>query len=185
MHPILVQTISYAVVLLLALLIVSFLQRGFFWKYFRVRLSFGKLIMVKVRAINRDFYRVGRITEGFLIYKGDKNNKRLVIKDKSCFYRSLAVTWVDVDDETNAISKVDYTTVSGFDAVKYNDLFLRALYKPNIADTKEKLIIGAIVIIGLMVIGCLYFQYVTNKDVSHIISIVEGLKVGSVRPGTL
>ena len=185
MHPILTQTIYYGVVLLLSITIISFLQKGFFWKYVRVKLSFGKFILVKVRAVNRDYYRVGHIQESFLIYKGHKNDKRLVIQDKGVFYRCMGVSWVDVDDQKNALMKADYEPVSGFDAVKYNDLYLRALMKPTIADTKEKLIIASIIIIGLICIGTLFFVYTMSKDISIIKAVVQGLSVGTVSPGSL
>lgn len=184
MHPIITQTIYYAIVLLIAVVIISFVQRGFFWKFVKVRLSFGKYILVKIRAVNRDYYRVGKIQESFLVFKGHKYDKRLVIEDKGVFYRCLGCTWVDVDDQKNALMKADYTPVSGFDATKYNDLYLRALYKPQMADTKEKLIIGAIIIIGLICIGTLFFCYTMSKDISIIKGVVQGIS-GTVTAGAL
>jgi len=185
MNPIIEQSIYYLTVLVLSLFIVSFIQKGFFWKFLRVKISFGKYTMVKIRSINRDFYTVGTIQEGFLIFKPYKDYKRLSVPSKDAFYRSMGVSWIDIDDQKNAICMPDYSTVTGFDAEKYNDLYKRALLKPALVDTKERIIIGAIVIIGLICIGILYFTYIQGNDITAIKAVVEGLKVGSVAPSTL
>lgn len=186
MHPVLVQTIYYAIVVLLAVGVLSFVLRGFFWKFVKVRMSFGKYVLVKVKAINRDYFRVGRIHDTFLVYKAYKHDKRLAIQeDSQVFYRSLGCTWVDVDEQKNAILNANYSGVEGFDAEKYNDLYLRALYKPQIADTKEKIIIGAIIILGIMIIATLWLSYTHTKDLSYLKLAVDNIKVGTVTPGGL
>lgn len=184
MHPILIQTISYGVVLAIALLILSFLQRGFFWKFVRVKTSLGRFVLVKIRSVNRDHFSVGSVHENFLIYKSGNDRKRLTIPDNGVFYRSLGIAWLDVDDTKNAICKTSYESSPGFDAVKYNNLYLRALYKPVIADTKEKLIIGAIVIIGIMLAVALWLLYNQGNSLGVIQQAIGTLKTGTVVPAT-
>ena len=180
MHPIFVQTISYMVVLMIALLILSFLQRGFFWKFVRVKTSFGRLVLVKIRSVNRDHYSVAQVHENFIVFKAGDSYKRINVPDPSVFYRSLGVAWCDVDDSKNAIVKTNFEAVHGFDAVKYNNLYLRALYKPQIADTKEKLIIGAIVITMVLVGVALWLIYNQGNNIGEIKLIVQGLKSGTI-----
>jgi len=134
-------------------------MRGFFWQFLRVKVSLGKFVLVKIRAVNRDYYRVGRVHEGFLVYKPTKHEKRISIPDSSVFYRSLGISWVDLDDEKNALVKPDFSTVTGFDAIKYNNLYLRALYSPKIADTMEKIIIGLLVLAVILIAINLFFTY--------------------------
>lgn len=177
MNPILTSTLSYMIVLILALVIMSFMQRGFFWKFFKVKISFGKLVIVKVRSINRDYYRVGRIESGFLLFKGSgKYDVRVSVPDSSFFYRSIGVNWIDLEEQKNAISKTDYTAVTGFDAEKYNNLYIRALTKPQLLNTDEKILIGLIIgaIIGLIIVG--YFAYHTSQDVTLIKESIESLR---------
>lgn len=180
MHPVFTQTLSYMVVLIFALLILSFLQRGFFWKFLRVRASFGRFVLVKIRSINRDHYSVGKIHGSFLVFKGEKGDKRINIPSQDLLYRSLGVTWVDVDGDKDAIGKHDYSSVAGFDAEKYNNLYLRALYKPQIVDTKEKLIIGAIIITALLVAVSLWLVYNQGNDIGMIKEMIINFKPGTV-----
>lgn len=185
MHPIIIQTISYAVVLVLALIIISFLQRGFFWKYVRVRLSFGRFVLVKIRAVNRDYYSVGSVEEGFLLFKIGKHFKRLVIPDGSYFYRSLGISWCDVDDTTGGIAKLDFSGVAGFDPVKYNNLYLRALYTPKTGeDMLEKIVIAGLIVLGLLIIAVGFFVYNMSNDITAIKGTVATLKAGTVITAT-
>ncbi len=156
-----IQAGYYFVVMVLTLLLMGgLLQKGFFWNFFRVKISFGKYILIKIRTVNRDYFRIGRIEDSFLVFKSFDGTKRISLKDNSAFYRSIGVLWIDIDEETNAISKTDYTAMPGFDSVKYNNLFVRTLYRPSATDKNEKIILGAIMLcVALVVIvGFLVYQ---------------------------
>jgi len=159
---VLLQTLYYAVVMGLAIFFISFILRGFFWKFLKVKISFGRLILVKIRGINRDYFAVGEIEENFLVYKDPmlkKQEKRINIKDNKAFYKVLGITAIDVDNQTNNVCYPDYTVVEGFDSAKYNNLYLRALYTPQITDNKDKLIIVLLVLILLASLGAVYMGY--------------------------
>lgn len=185
MNPIFEQMIYYMIVMILGWLFVGFIQRGFFLRYLRVKLSFGRLIMVKIKSVTRDYFRVGHIEEGFLVYKGIHGHKRLSIKDKDVFYRVMGTIWVDVDEETNALMKSDYSSVTGFDAERKDNLYKRALYKPAIADTKEKIILCAVVIaiIASALTLILVWQLTTKFD--GLVQLVNSLKETSIQPGRI
>ena len=159
-NPIIEQTIYYGIVMLITIFLVGIFQKGFFFYFLRCKLSFGRLILIKLRAINRDHYAVGRIEEGFLIFKSPAGTKRLKIKDSSFFYKSIGIMWVDINEETNALCKADYTTVSGFDPIKHEELLIRALYKPGLNDKTQKIMIGLLVLVvsGLVVLGFLVYK---------------------------
>lgn len=183
MNAIFIQAIYYGVVMILTLVLLGVLMRGFMWKFIKVKISFGRLLMVKVKAINRDYYAVGRIDEGFLIYKVKKAQKRIDVPDPACFYRSLGVTWVDVDEEKNCVFKPDHSAVKGFDAIKYNNLYKRTLYQPQIADNKEKLIIGAIIICIIISAATLFFLYKQSAVVGQIFQKISEIKANTITPG--
>lgn len=168
--------------MLLSFMIVGGLLKGFFWSFLKVRLSFGKLVLIKIREVNRDLYRKGEVLEGFLVYtlrRGEE--KRLAIpKGKSVFYRTLGITMIDVDGETNAICCVDYSAVTGFDAVKYNNLYLRALYKPAIVETQEKVII--VLIIVAVIVGIIGVFML--KDISPSLSGIHA-KIDAINRGII
>lgn len=180
MNPILEQTIYYAMVMIITLFLIGILQRGFFWKFFKVKISFGKNILVKIRAVNRDHYAVGRIEENFLVYKKNKKEKRICIKDKSVFYRSLGTSWVDVDEEKSSLVKSDHSVVDGFDAVKYNNLYKRTLYSPQIADNKDKIIIGCLILIIVLCGALAFFLYKHNYLIEQLMGQVAQINKGIV-----
>lgn len=62
-NDLLIQTGAYAALMVFTILGFSFFLRGFFWKYFKVRTSFGKNVMVKVRTPLRDYYAVGWVED--------------------------------------------------------------------------------------------------------------------------
>ena len=174
-HPVIIQTFYYAVVMVLSLMIAGALLKGFFWKNTRVRLSFGKFILVKVRSALRDYYCIGEVKDNFIVYKRRKNHIRVLITE-NIFYRSLSVTWVDVDEEINAACKVDYTGVSGYDAEKYDDLLTRALMKPAIKSNFEKIVIGLLALIVLLVAAAAYLSYLGYNNTQTLGPTIEALK---------
>lgn len=184
MNPIIEQTIYYAIVLLLGFLMVTFLQRGFFMKFLKVKISLGRLVMVKIRAVNRDHYSVGKIEDGFLIFKMHKNYRRLCIPDNRIFYRSLGVTWVDIEEEKNAFCYADYSTVTGFDADKFENLYLRTLYKPTLNDNTHKIIVVGLLIIFILVASMFFFLYKHDTILKSIVPMIQELHSGVVAAAT-
>ena len=174
-QEILIQAGYYGVAMSIGIFLISIIQRGLFWPFVKVRLSFGKLIMVKSRAVHRDYFMVGKIEEGFLAYGDKANQKRISIPDSSFFYRVCGLMWVDVDDEKGALCKPDYTTASGFDPVKYNNLYIRTLMRPSVADNQDKLIIGALLLIIVLIIVVGFLVYKNGYSLEFIISKISQL----------
>jgi hypothetical protein len=178
LSDILIQTLYYGVVMILSIGVVGFLLKGFFWAYVKVRMSFGRLVLVKIRGINRDYYASGDIEENFLVYTdkiNKKKQKRININDNSCFYKSLGITWIDVDAQTNNICKPDYTISSGFDAVKYNNLYIRALFSPQIMDKKEQIILVLLILCLLIGVGSVVLSYMALNNTAILQKIVVDL----------
>jgi len=174
-HPIIIQMVYYAVTMILTILLIGLLQKGFFFAFLRVKLSFGALVLVKARAINRDYFSVGMVEEGFLLYNSVAGVKRLSVDDSACFYRVLGTNWIDVDDIKNAICKIDYSIVSGFDSIKHTALYVRALYKPNLNNKVTKIIIGCLILLIFLVIATAFFVYKQNYSLEFINSQMAGV----------
>lgn len=179
-HELIIQVIAYGIVILLVLFVLSFLMRGLFWKFLKVKSSMGRLILVKIRSINIDQFVIGKIKEDSLVYELNKEEKKIVINDKSVFYRCLGVTWVDIDESKNALVKPDFTSITGFDAVLYNNLYLRALYKPAITNNMEKVMILLLIIITIVSVICVIMVMRESSSIailkSQIIGISEQIK---------
>ncbi len=181
MNPILVQTAGYLVVIILGFSIVSMIQRGFFWKYLRVKMSFGKFVLVKIREINRDLYAVGDISESTLVYKRKKETKRITIKkDKPVFYKTIGITMVDVDGEKNAMCSINYEGVEGFDAVKTENLYVRALTKPQISNNREKLIMLLLVVAVIISAFAAVVVFRMSGEFTIMKGIIENLNTGLI-----
>lgn len=165
---VLIQALYYAIWGGMVIAAVSVVLRGFFWKYLRVRTSFGRLVLVKVSSTLRDHFYKGWVEDGCLVYETKENIIRIVLpKDKPIFYRCLAVNWIDVDEEKHYIKSVDGTAIPGYDAATFSDLISRALMRPQPNNTKEKLIIfGALVVIILLLVTAYlsYMNYAQIKD---------------------
>lgn len=167
MDEITAQAIGYGVVLFLAFGIMSVLFRGFFWKYIRVRASMGRLVLVKLRNLSRDHFKIGKVEEGFLIYK-NKEEKRIAVKDFSFFYRCMGVSWVDVDEETSSVCAPDYKAVTGFDSERFQSLYTRCLMRPEGLNTKEIIII-ILVLLAIVTAGISVYLGYTNLQELAII----------------
>lgn len=171
-NQIFIVTLYYFFFLVLILAMVGAIFKGFFWKYLKVRMSFGKYVLVKVRASIRDYFAVGRVEEDYLIYKRRGAEIRILITD-NIFYKSLSVLWVDVDESLNAACKVDYTGVKGYDAERFDDLYTRALMKPAIKSNFEKIIIliclGSLVAAG----AAAYLAYLSYSNSQTILTISQ------------
>jgi len=178
---VMIQALYYGLWGAMCLFFVGAFMRGFFVNYFKVRTSFGKLVMVKVRSPLRDYFCRGEVIEGFLVYKikrgfRDFDTIRLNIpQDINPFYKCMSVAWVDVDDEKHAIVRTDYSAVAGYDAVKNNNLHTRALMKPTIASGQEKIMMVLIVVAIILGFIACYLAYLGYANASALRLEMPGL----------
>ena len=174
-QEILIQASYYFVAMSIGIFLITIIQRGLFWPFIKVRLSFGKLILVKVRVVHRDYFMVGQMEESFLVFGKKQGQKRIVIPDNSFFYRLCGLMCIDVDGESSALCKPDYSTVTGFDAVKYNNLYVRTLFKPAVADNQDKIMIGCLILIVVLCAGLGFLIYKNGYSLEFIIQKVGEL----------
>lgn len=187
MHPVFIQAFYYGILMVITIAFMGVILKGFLFKYLKVRLSFGKYVLVKIRSALRDYYQVGWVEDGFLCFKNAKRTIRLAISnDDKLFYRSLAVNWIDVDENKNAIAKTDYSAISGYDAKKYSDLYTRALERPQVSSSQEKIIIVLCIVIALISIAAAILSYnnmVKVEELSrNLPQMISGLK-GTITGG--
>lgn len=180
MNPIFIQMIYYAIVLILGISIVSFMQRGFFWKFVRVKTSLGRFILVKIRSIERDYHVIGHVEDNFLIFKTNKAQKRIALKNRKVFYRWLGCICIDIDSEKNTIIDPDSSVISGFDAEKFEHLYTRSLMRPSMNDNLQKIIIILCIVILLAVAFIGYMSYRQYNDIGVLKAGIEALNKGLI-----
>ena len=170
MSPILLQTIYYAVVMMMSLVFVDLLTQGFFHKYVKVFGSLGRQCFIKVRQTTYDGITIGKEDEGFLIFKYHGKGYRMPIpNDKKVFYRFLFVSWIDVDGEKWAITQADYSAVSSSDPSKVENLMNRILTLPEDDDINQtKTLIIVAVILGILIITALIFEFILMQKIDGL-----------------
>lgn len=144
--------------------------------------------MVKVRSPLRDYVKKGWVDEGFLLYEMkvgwlEKDIIRLNIPTKgpSPFYKFMGVYWCDVDDDKHALCQTDYSTCTGYDAIKNNNLHQRALMRPSITNGYEKIMLFLLVCLVVAVIIDIVMSYNVGKHMANLeLLIAEALKKGTV-----
>ena len=176
-YQVLVQIGVYVAVVIFVFLLIDFMSVKWLRTWFVVKQSRGQKLFIHVRNEVQDFYRTGKLENGFLVYKGlSKETKRIALSD-NCIYRSMGVNCVIVDDIKNAILSRSFDQVSGFDAEKHESLYLRALYKPSILDNNTKIMLVLMIVILIAVAFGFYLTrgwIVGSQEV--LLSAVNGLK---------
>ena len=174
MNLILTQAIYYGITMLITFAFIELLMQGFPHKFLRVFGSLGRLSFVKIRNTTYDGLAIGKEEDGFLVFKYNKKDHRLPIPNNiHIFYRFLFCQWVDVDGEKWAISKCDYFPVSGSDPVKTQNFLKRILMQPELDDNKIKMVLVAIIIVGILVVALVAFEFVLMKKADTIINLIN------------
>ena len=168
---------SYAALALLIFGIINWLSGGFIIQFARVKMSRGQLTLVRVHGITGDYFRPGNINEGWLVFKDRlKQKKRISCSDKECIRYAMGVKTVDVDDEKNAILKADFSAVSGFDAVKFENLYVRALTAPHLEDKTLKIILIIVIIMALLLLVNLFLTYKLGAKIDALNQVADVAK---------
>lgn len=181
MSPIIQQMIYYLIVFIIGIILIAFLQRGFFFTWLRARFSNGKKVVVKCYGNVKPYYRVGRIAENKLNFKDrhSKVEKGLYFEDvHNQTHFDLGVFWVEVDVIKNCIFnlKAEAKAVPGSDAEKNESLCIRHLYRPSLLDAKTQLLIWLLIGVLLVVLYMAYSQYKQGKLLMVILEQVVSMK---------
>ena len=173
----------YTLVLIFIYLLMNFLTNGFLTIYLRVKML-GKrknrvLVMIKGRIQN--YFVVGRVQGGDLLYidneakaHGKKTEKRVKIPKDSIF-RMLNVYAFYVDEGTNSILTTNLKGVSGFDAIRINDLLKRALHSAKVGlDTKPLSWVFVLALLAVVGIIIIYFKIGSIEMALQVTSTITG-----------
>lgn len=138
MNEIFIFMFSYLGVMLITLLVANMITKGFVFRYLKAKAGKRRgVVMLNILTPYFDLEKTGKIKEGWLTYKDrEKRIRRLAVPEGATFGK-LGVIWLDVDEEKNIILKRDKSGASGFDANKYEDLYIRALNRSKLNDYKQ------------------------------------------------
>jgi len=154
----------------------NWITKGMLFKLMKVFASRGQKLLVEVIHPIQNYYVIGKVQEGYLIVKdrATKAAKEAKIKrinvNTGDVFRSMGVNCLRYDETGNRIVRPDFSTVSGFDAIKQENLYIRALYDPK-TGIREKYQLYILVAIGLtlVIVGLIaYNQSVMAEQVLNI-----------------
>lgn len=176
---------SYLAILLGGFALLNWLSAGVLSKFLRVKASRGKYILCIIHTKLRSYVTKGWLEGEDLVYYDNesKANKqktpKRIFADRTCFYRYMSVWACNVDEAKNNLIKPDGSIKPGFDAIRWNNLYLRALMKPS-AEEKDKIflwvILGVLVLIIILLVVCL----VKIGAVNNAIAGLNQIKAASV-----
>ena len=154
--------------------ILAFLLGGFLRPFMEVKRSRGGKILIRVRTTVADYFRAGRIEEGFLIFKDRQKNIRRIPMVPGVVSRAATVFWVEVDDEKNCCFKRDSAdAVSTYDPVKVDNLLVRAMMRPAAMDALLKIVLLLLIV---AIVGVLVVAFLTYKNGTALQAIQAGMQ---------
>lgn len=154
MNDLVAITLGYSVVFFLAVFLINWITGGFVFKYLIVKAGRGSKALVEVYGLSHTYLKVGKIDGDLLYYKNLDKRKKIILIKKGCIFRKLGVPNILVDDEKNGVIDIDFKAIEGFDAIKLDNIIVRALTMPQITDNKDKIIM---LVIAIGIIGVLAF----------------------------
>jgi len=171
---------SACIVVFVPFFFASWLTKGMLLKLMRVFGSRGQSLLVEVLHPIQNYYVVGEIKEGRLVVKDRSSKSNKEAKQKSIdvstndVFRSFGVNCLRYDETGNRIVKPDFSVVSGFDAIKQENLLLRALYDPKTGKQEQYQVFILLGVILAILIGA-YVAYNQGVLLDQIALISEGM----------
>ena len=166
---------SYIAVFVLIYVVLNFLTKGFIGQYLKVKISRGRLILVKCYDVTDTFYKAGMVNarRNLIIKDRLKNIHTFSGIDKMFIGRELGLNIIEVDLVKGILIKKDFTTATAYDLTMVDEMVNRALMLPKLNkdllwENLQKLFF-IIIIIG---IGVLIYLVATLEPTCTVASQV-------------
>lgn len=175
--------VGYGLFAMIAVIgIMNFLLGGFLGPFMKVKRSRGKKVIVRVRNQVQDYFRAGVIEEGFLVFADREKNNRRIPMQPGVVSRAITVYWVEVDDEKNCFYKrATGEAVSTYDAVRVDNLLVRALTRPGLfGDQTVKILLILIIVLLVAVIAIGFMTYKNYAGIKELILAAQTAGTGVV-----
>ena len=163
-------TVAFAGVILLLVVSLNIMTKGFLFQYLRVKASQGKLVLARMHSVTDTYYRPAKIVEGFLqVRTRQKEDFSLPINDSdysSYIYRELGISVMEIDEQAKKILNFDFKGVAfidGFDAGRTQSLLMRIKNRPQPLNKNTTLIIVGLLMI-LLIVGFIAFKTIKLEE---------------------
>ena len=178
MEDYIIWTIICVVIMGAPIYFANWLTKGMFLKLMKVFGSRGQLLLVEVIHPIQNYYVVGKHIDGYLLVKDhtcigkDKHKVKRIAMEQDFVYRSWGVNCVRYDEIKNCLSKPDFKGISGFDALKQENLLIRALTDPkNNKEKQYQMIMILLLVITLLAVG--YLVYANNVLSEQVLLLLK------------
>ncbi len=176
MEEFIIWIIICVVVLIIPIVWAQWVTKNFFLKLVQVVASRGGKVLCEVIHPIQNYYVVGEHRDGYLIIKDntsngkDKNKVKRLAMENDYIFRSWGVNCVRYTEIDNILVKPNLTGVTGFDAIKQENLYIRALTDPQ--NNKEKQLQTIIIIIGIIILLGIFYLIYNNGILLDKLSLI-------------
>jgi len=180
MEEIYYNIIIVAIVLFVPFFFANWVTKGMLLKLMKVFASRGQKLLVEVIHPIQNYYVIGEVKEGRLVVKDRSVKLSKEAKQKEInvspgdVFRSFGVNCLRYDETGNRIVRPDFIAVPGFDAIKQENLLIRALYDPK-GGKQEKFILYALIGIGLVLLISIIMAYNQVQIADQLTWVVHNL----------
>lgn len=166
---------------------VAFFQAGIFMPFLKVKASRGEKLLVRILHPVQSYFVTGRLNEGYLVFRDREKHDRRILYMPGCIDRAAGVYWIAVDDEKNClVQRMDGVGVDGHDAVKYDELYKRALYKPSaLNELLLKIALIGIIIIAIIAVIVAVMSFKGMQNSGQILELLGASAAKAATTGTV
>lgn len=159
--------ISYLAVILIGFGLGNFMTHGFLITFIRVKASRGRAQLLIVNETTTTRYKVGKIEDGHLLWKGENKKQNRCAVDRSFVKRIMGVDGFELDSEGKFV-KPDFSVAQGYDHQKTENLLIRCLTGPKTEDVQMRIVIFLLIVIllGLLFIG--YISFTNSEAIAQL-----------------
>jgi hypothetical protein len=164
-----IQMAAYITVILISFFGMNWFTNGFVFPAISCKLGRGRKVLLFVESKTDPYYKVGKLSSGFLLYKdNEKKQHRIAIPKDVKISHIGGVKSMFINEETDELINMSWDGKTGFDAVKFENLYIRALTDPGFEDKQQKIILLACVVGAIAAVVCLWLVYMQGLDLALI-----------------
>lgn len=172
-------------VLFVPFIFANWLTKGMLIKLMKVVASRGTKLLVEVIHPIQNYYTIGEVKEGALFCKDKATKLSREVKQKRInvnpddVFRSWGVNCLRYDETGNRIVKPNFNTVTGFDAIKQENLLIRALYDPK-TSLQQRYQLFILIGVGLLILMGGFLVYNQGLMADQVLEITKNVALLTV-----
>lgn len=161
--------LSYALIIIMGYLLINFLSNGFLGTFLRVKASRGKRVLMEVHAITDVYYTSGVFVGKILKYTTRGKKEKSLTVNQGQVIRKIGVFCIITDEVNDNVLDINFNAESGGNTEDYDHLLKRVMMAPQIENMREKIIIGLLVLILVVVVISAVIGFNSANQVTQLL----------------